>query len=123
MTDEEQIRSLPSRWLKATHEGDVVTIDALMHPDVLFFTAGRPPFGRDIFLQAFRAMQGNVTIEGTADVLELEIDGDHGYAQILLNLTITPKDKPAMQKRGPVLSIYRRNGGTWQLYRDANFVS
>lgn len=54
MTDISAIRELQQIWFRATEDGDIATISGLMADDIVFLTPGRPPFGRQEFIEAFK---------------------------------------------------------------------
>ena len=119
--DEQQIRALVAEWARASQAGDLDAIDALMDGDVLFFTAGREPFGRDAFRQHFESNVKKMSLEVRADVREVTVSGDHAYAHTFLEVRIQPPDGAPMTRSGYTLSVYRRRpGGRWKLWRDAN---
>lgn len=125
MTDQEAIRDLQRRWFHATQNGDVTGLADLMTDDVVFFTSGRAPFGREAFLDSFRAMQESVVLSCNGEYLEVIVAGDLAYATARLDITVTPKSGgPIKQLAGNALSVFRRMpDGSWRLARDANLVA
>jgi uncharacterized protein (TIGR02246 family) len=136
--DEFAIHNLIARWTEASCQSDYAALEPLMHPDVLFLTAGNEPFGRDTFRDSFLALTDTMEFQASTQVLELAIADDLAYARTFVDVHIHPKgttgeicDPPpgqpeaaVLDRKGHVLSIYRRNEqGEWQLYRDANLMT
>lgn len=121
MNDEAAIRLLIQDWLESTKRGDLQHVLELAHEDLLFHTPAGEPFGKAVF-----AAQGGLppgALEGTADTHEVEVRGDLAYARTFLDLTMTVPGGTPTHLAGWSLTIYKRNAsGTWQLWRDANFV-
>jgi uncharacterized protein (TIGR02246 family) len=122
--DEQAIRHLVEAWAHATEHGDLAAIEPLMHPDVLFLTAGNEPMGRETFRQRFESMVKSVQIECRPDVCEVQIAGELGYAWTWLQVRVVPRGGgEAIERKGDALAVYRKSaGGEWQLWRDANLV-
>ena len=123
--DAAAIRRLMADWIAASTAGDVDRLRTMMTEDVVFLTPGRSPFGRDEFLAIAMAQVGVVTIDGTADVIELQVLGDFAYARVSLKLELLiQKDQITRHLSGQTLSIYARGtDGCWRLSRDANLVA
>ncbi|HEX3665129.1 MAG TPA: SgcJ/EcaC family oxidoreductase [Rhizomicrobium sp.] len=121
--DERAIRALVDDWMDASRAGDLHKVLSLMAEDVLFTVQGQAPFGKE----AYRAMAAGmkpVQMEGSADILELEIRGDWAWLRNYLDMTVTPPDGPPVRRTGYTLSILRKEpDGRWLLFRDANLVS
>ena len=124
-TDELAIRDLIARWTEASAESDYAALERLMHPDVVFLTAGNEPFGRDRFRVGFLHITETMNFEGSTEVLEVRVDGDFAYAHAFVDVRIVPKaGGEAIIRQGHVLSIYKRSSeGQWQLFRDANLMT
>lgn len=125
MTDEDSIRELQLKWFQATINGDVAGIADLMTDDVVFLTPGRAPFGRQEFIDSFKAMNEHVAMNCNGEYTEIVVDGALAYATARLNITVTTKnDGTARQLSGYALSVFRRlPDGKWQLSRDANLLT
>lgn len=109
--------------MAATKAGDIPTVLNLMSDDALFLTSGQKPFGKQEFRANFEAMN-DATIDGRAVVQELEVVGDWAWLRNHLDLTVTPAKGSAVERTGATLTIFRKeHGGSWRLYRDANFVN
>ncbi len=125
MTDDSLIRELQRAWFRATVNGDIATISELMTEDVVFLTPGRPPFGRQEFIESFKAMNEHVVMNCDGEYVEIVVDGEFAYAMAHLDITVTPKNGgTAKQLSGNALSIFKRLAdGKWRLSRDANLLT
>ena len=122
-SDEQNIRNVIDTWMRASKAGDTETVLSLMADDVVFMTPGREPFGKDAFASQSAAMK-DVTIDGNATILELEVLGDAAYVRNHIDLTITPAGRDPQRRAGYTLTIFRKQpDGRWLLARDANLVS
>ena len=123
-TDEDQIRDLIDAWLTATRAGDTQEVLNLMADDVVFLTPGQEPMrGRKAFAAAQSGLQ-DVHIDARGEVQEIRTFGDWAYAWTRLSVSMRPK-RPGGQtstRNGHTLSIFRRKGERWALYRDANLL-
>jgi len=121
--DERAIRNLVEQWMTASKAGDHTTLLSLMTDDVVFMVPGQPPFGRDAF--ANRTVSPNdPTIDGEAQIVEMNILGDWAYLRNRLRIIITPRGGEPIVKSGWTLTILRKNAsGQWQLSRDANLLT
>jgi uncharacterized protein (TIGR02246 family) len=125
MTDDERaIRELVDTWMAASRAGDLQTVLSLMADDVIFMTPGREPFGKAEFAADSEAMK-DVRIDGTTDVLEVEIAGRWAYIRNHIAIAVTlPGGGEPMHRSGYTLTILRKEpDGNWRLARDANLVS
>jgi uncharacterized protein (TIGR02246 family) len=124
MTDDERaIRDLVTAWMAASKAGDVATVLSLMSDDVVFMVPGREPFGKAAFAAASEGMKG-VAIEGTSDIVELEILGDRAWMRNRLRIIVTPPNGQPMVRSGYTLTILRKNpDGRWVIARDANLLA
>lgn len=124
--DQQAIAGVITRWLEATHSGDVDAVLSLMAPDVIFLVAGQPPMqGRDAFARSLRAVLAENTIESHSTVDEIVVAGDMAYCRTQLSVTIVSKHgKLPLQRTGHTLSILRKDAeGKWLLTRDANLLA
>jgi uncharacterized protein (TIGR02246 family) len=124
MTDDERaIRQVIETWMRATGEGDTATVLSLMTEDAVFTVAGREPFGREAFEAASNAMAG-MTIEGTSEVVELQVLGDWAFSRNRIDMAMTPAGGEAVRRSGYTLTLYRKEAdGRWRLARDANLLT
>ena len=124
--DEQAIRDLISNWLKFTSAGDIDAILRLMAEDVVFLRPGQPPMkGREAFASGLKAALPQLSIQGTADIQEIQVIGNIAYCWNHLTVTMTPRtgNQPAMTHSGNILSIFRKEpAGNWVLWRDANML-
>jgi len=120
--DELAIRQLIRTWLEASMAGDTNAVLALMAEDVVFLRPGKPPMcGRTAFAAA--QGQGKLRIEASGDIQEIQVFGDWAYCWNKLAVTVTPEDGCSITQSGNVLSIFRKQNGDWQLFRDANLLT
>jgi uncharacterized protein (TIGR02246 family) len=124
MTDDESaIRELVETWMAASKAGDLATVLDLMADDVLFMTPNREPFGKSEFQESFESMKG-AEVAGTATIEEVQVAGDWAWIRNHIDLTVRPAGGPSIRRSGYTLTVLRKShGGSWQLFRDANFVS
>ncbi len=121
--DEQAIRDLVTRWIDATKAGDTKTVLSLMTDDVVFMVPGHEPFGKEAFEVA---SSGNTTssIEGTSEILELQVLGEWAYMRSRLHVKVTPPAGGAIERAGNTLTIFKKQpDGRWLLARDANLLT
>jgi uncharacterized protein (TIGR02246 family) len=120
--DERAIRELVETWMAASKAGDTEDVLALMTDDVLFLTPGREPFGKEEFRAQSEALK-NVTMDGRAEVREIEVRGDLAWMRNHIDLTVTAEGQPK-ESSGYTLTILKKGAdGSWRLFRDANLLS
>lgn len=112
-------------WFQATAVGDLDRLLALMAEDVIFFTPGRPPFGREEFGANFRAGAAMVALQCGGTMEHVEVHGEIAIARSKLRVTITPRNKTAARvMSGYTLTVFRRQqNGRWFLAQDANMLT
>jgi uncharacterized protein (TIGR02246 family) len=121
--DERAIRELIRTWMEATRAGDTARVLGLMTDDVVFLVPGKEPFGKAAFAASSEGLRG-VTIDGTAEVLELQVAGDWAFCRNHIRITMTPPGKTPVSRSGYTLTILRKQpDGAWRLARDANLVA
>jgi uncharacterized protein (TIGR02246 family) len=123
--DEQAIRDLFARWLRATAADDVKGILPLMAEDVVFLRPGHPPMrGRDEFAASFNEAIGKMRIESDWKAEEIRVTGDVAWCWSNLTITVAPRSGGASVRRsGSVLSILRRKSDrSWEVVRDANML-
>ena len=126
MNDEQQIRELVATWMSATRSGDVATVLNLMTDDAKFLVAGRPPFGKREFAKALEPPTPGTpmpTIDGHSDIQEIHVEGNLAYIVSQLTVDVTPPGGPTTRRSGNTLTVLRKQGGRWQLARDANLLT
>ena len=120
--DERAIRELVETWMAASKAGHTETVLALMTDDVLFLTPGRDPFGKEEFHAQSEALK-SVTMDGRAEVREIEVHGDLAWMRNHIDLTVTAEGQPK-ERSGYTLTILKKGAdGSWRLFRDANLLS
>ena len=123
MNDEQAIRELVAKWMAASKAGDLAIVLSLMADDVVFMVPGRAPFGKEEFAAASKGMTG-VQIDGTSEIVELQVLGDWAWIRNRLRMTITPPGGKPIVRSGSTLTILRKNGaGSWVISRDANLLA
>ncbi|MCZ7570362.1 MAG: nuclear transport factor 2 family protein [Ardenticatenaceae bacterium] len=123
--DDQKILQLLDRWRRATTEGDLDTVLALMADDALFLTPGNPPMTRAEFAAGARRMSGHMRIEPSQDVKEIYVAGDLAYVWSHISVLVTSSESAHKTHRsGHVLTIFRKTpSGEWVLSRDANLMA
>jgi uncharacterized protein (TIGR02246 family) len=120
-SDERQIRELVATWMSATKAGDVDTVLGLMTDDVKFLVAGHPPFGKLEF--ATMLAPPAPAIDGHSEILEVHVEGNLAYIVTQLTLDLALPGGPTTRRSGNTLTVLRKQGGRWQLARDANLLT
>ena len=121
--DEQAIRELIATWMRASMAGDTDTVLSLMADDAVFMVAGQEPFGKAAFAAAAKRMHG-MRLEGTAEVRELQVQGDLAFSRTYLQVTMTPSSGRAVRRHGYAMTIFRKGpDGLWRLARDANLLA
>jgi uncharacterized protein (TIGR02246 family) len=120
--DERAIREVIATWMRASADGDSETVLGLMADDVVFFVAGRPPFGKREFAAAQGGLAGS-RIEATSNVREVHVSGDWAFCSTDLTVVMTPAGGEPVRRSGNTLSVFQRLGGRWVLARDANLLT
>lgn len=127
MTDDEaQIRDLVARWQAATCAGDTATVLDLMTDDVVFLVPGRPPMNKEEFSALSERPAGTPLprIEFDQRIREIHVAGDVAYMWCELAVSILPAGAPRpMERQGHILTVFRKQSGTWKLARDANLLA
>ncbi|HTU65880.1 MAG TPA: SgcJ/EcaC family oxidoreductase [Steroidobacteraceae bacterium] len=124
-TDEDQIRELVATWMSATKAGDLDTVLDLMTDDVVFLVAGQQPFGKREFAARMKPPVSGApapAIDGHSHIKELHVEGNLAYLVNQLDVDISPPHGPTTRHTGHVLTVLRKQGGRWQLARDANLL-
>src|SRR5512137_2096422 len=79
--DEKDIREVHSTWIDAVNAGDLVRLLTLMADDVVFFSPGQAPFGRDEFSNNFSAAHQRVRIGCISELEEVVVVGEVAYTR------------------------------------------
>ncbi|WIM12805.1 SgcJ/EcaC family oxidoreductase [Enhydrobacter sp.] len=121
--DEKAIREVVETWMSASRSGDIAAVLGLMTDDVVFMVPGRQPFGKDAFAAAAKSMNG-VKLDGTSEIVELQVLGGWAYIRNHVEITMTRPDGNAVRRSGYTLTLLRKEAdGRWRLSRDANLVT
>ena len=126
MNDEEQIRKLVATWMAATQAGHTETVLDLITDDVLFLRPGHPPMTKADFVatSADQLKPDAPTIEVQSEIQEIEVFGDRAFMWTKLSVVVTPpQGGPPHRRAGHTLSILKKQGGRWRLFRDANLLA
>jgi uncharacterized protein (TIGR02246 family) len=124
MTEDEQaIRQIVATWMEASQSGDAATVLSLMTEDVIFMVPGQEPFGRDVF-KAAANQSSAARIEGTNEIVEVQVLGDWAFTRNRIDLTVTPPTGDPVRRGGYTLTLFRKElDGRWRLARDANLLT
>ena len=121
--DEKAIRQVVETWMKATQRGDTATVLDLMADDVVFMVPGAEPFGKEEFAAAAESM-GGMKIDGTNEIVELQVFGDRAFIRNRIDVAVTPPGGETMRRSGYTLTLLRKGtDGRWRLMRDANLLT
>ena len=121
--DERAIREVVATWMAASKAGDHDTVLSLMTDDAVFMVPGAEPFGKAAFAAASRAA-GPTLIDGSADIVEIEVLGDWAWLRTHIEVTVSPPGGPPKTRSGYTLTILRKEpDGKWRLVRDANLLA
>ena len=122
--DEKEIRAVIERWMAATKAGNVDDVLSLMTDDVVFLVAGVPPFGKPEFrASSIEHADKSLEFDGTTDIRELKIIGDHAYVINKLSVVTRRSGGDQMSRSGYTLTLFRKENGKWLLARDANLLT
>src|SRR5436190_19968157 len=106
--DKDAIRKLVDNWLELNKKGDITSVLQMMTDDVVFTVPGREPFGKEAFASLANTMR-NVRIDGTSEIVELEVLGDWAWMRNHLRMTmIPPTGKPA-RSSGYTMTILKKD--------------
>lgn len=121
--DESQIRDLVRSWMAASKAGDLPALLGLMTDDVVFMVPNSPPFGKAEFTAGAERMRGAL-IEGSAEIVEIELFGPRAMTRSRLELVLTPAGGSPRPLSGYAMSLLRKEAdGRWRIARDANLVT
>jgi len=122
--DEQAIRDLQAKWIRATIAGDLTSILSLMSEDAVFLTPGRPPMRREDFVAGFMSNLGLFRIEPVAQIQEIRVAGNIAWCWSHLSVSITPTNGAPVIRAGDALTILEKQiDGVWRLVRDANLLT
>ena len=121
--DEHAIRQVVESWMKATQAGDKATVLSLLTDDVVFMVPGAEPFGREAFDAAAEGA-GGPKMDGTNEVIEIQVLGEWAFTRNRIDLTVTPPSGEPVRRSGYTLSLFRKGRDSrWRLARDANLLA
>ena len=122
--DEKAIRQVVASWMQASQSGDTATVLSLMTKDVIFMVPGQEPFGREAFEAAARGASGTrPQIDGTNDIIEIQILGNWAFTRNQIDQSITSPTGETVRRAGYTLTLFRKEpDGYWRLARDANLL-
>jgi uncharacterized protein (TIGR02246 family) len=121
--DERAIRQVVAAWLEASRRGDIDTVLGLMTDDVVFMVPGREPFGKEAFAAAAEAIR-DVKVEGTSEILELQVEGTWAFIRSRIEMTAVQPDGARFRRSGYAMTILRKEADCrWRLARDANLLT
>jgi uncharacterized protein (TIGR02246 family) len=122
--DESAIRKVVDAWMSASKAGDLSTVLSLMADDVIFMVPGREPFGKKEFAVDAQGMK-DAQIEGTNNILEIQVFGNWAYLRNHIDMTATPSGRDAaVHQSGYTLTLMRKEqDGRWKLARDASLMT
>ncbi|MFC4258075.1 YybH family protein [Marinobacter lacisalsi] len=122
-SDEDEIRELVAKWMKATKEGDSETVLGLMADDATFIVPGQPPFGKEAFASASKSQDAaSMEIDGESEVLEITVSGEWAFMLSHLTVKVKVEGSPEMVRAGNTLTVLTKRDGRWLLFRDANLL-
>jgi len=124
--DEKAIQALVTRWHRAMGAADLAAVLSMISEDAVFLAPERPPIrGRTAFAQELMAVTQSSTVQSSAEIEEILVSDDLASCWATLTVATAPREGgPPTVRRGPVLSIFRKEaGGHWVLVRDANMLT
>jgi uncharacterized protein (TIGR02246 family) len=85
---------------------------------------GQEPFGREAFEAAANQLNAaRLQIDGTNDIVEIQILGNWAFTRNRIDLSITPPTGEPVRRIGYTLTLFRKEpDGYWRLARDANLL-
>ncbi len=122
LTEEDAIRAVHTTFIDAVNAGRLQPLLGMMTDDVVFFSPGQAPFGREGFPAGFEAGHRDFQLRCISDLEEVVVAGDVAYTRARDTLTLTPRAGGATtQLAGHRMTVYRRQpDGAWRLARDVH---
>jgi uncharacterized protein (TIGR02246 family) len=123
--EENAIRAVHEKWIKAANAADLSSLLAIMTEDVVFLHPGEAPIGREGFSAKFTAAHQELRIACGSELKELVVAGDFAFTRSADRLSVTPRaGGNATLLAGQRMTIYRKLAdGRWRLARDAHTLS
>lgn len=120
--DEATIRRLVGpEWKAAWSSGDAAAVADFYAPDAVVFPAAAAPLAGPAAIEAaFGAVFRHFRVEGSSEIVELEIAGNWAYVRGTYTTRMRPKDGtgPGEDDRGAWLWIVKRQpDGAWKIHR------
>jgi uncharacterized protein (TIGR02246 family) len=124
-SDEREIRAVHSTWIDAVNAGDLDRLLTMMADDVVFFSPGQAPFGREKFSSTFVSAHQQMRICCTSELEEVVVVGEVAYTRSRDALSVTPRGGgDAAQLAGYRMTVYRKQrDGRWILSRDVHTLA
>ena len=120
--DERAIRDLVDRWIIATKAGDTDAVLELIADDALFMVRSGM-FGKEAFRAGSESLRDS-TIEGSAEIREIHVEGNWAWIRNHIDLIVTPAGGEPVTRTGSALTILKKGeDGRWKLFRDAVLVT
>ena len=122
-SDEDEIRELVARWMRATREGDSDTVLSLMADDATFLVPGQPLFGKAAFTKAANdPSPAPLEIDSESEILEITVAGEWAFMMAHLKVTVICEGAVQSVRAGHTLTVLKKIRGRWFLFRDANLL-
>lgn len=122
--DEQAIRTVIEKWLRASAAADVETMLSLLAEDMVFIVPGQPPFGKKEFKAAWEGPMKGAKVTTEAQVEEVLISGDFGCTRTRLAIRISTADGSTSSAKGYTMTLFRKQSdGRWLFARDANLLT
>lgn len=123
--DEQAIRDVVAKWMKATQATDTETILSLMTDDAVFLRPGYPPMRKPEFAAGLQAQASGAApkFEGHSEIQEVQVAGDWAFMWSNLTVVAHPPGGTPSTRKGNTLTIFRKQNGNWALARDANMLA
>jgi uncharacterized protein (TIGR02246 family) len=120
--DEQAIRAMHTRWIKAVNAADLDCLMALMTDDAVLLNPGQTFVSKQAFPAVFTGGHQQFRLHCSSEIEELTVAGDFAYSRCRDTLSATPHaGGEALQLAGFRLTVYRRDAdGRWLLARDAH---
>ncbi|MFG6463265.1 YybH family protein [Roseateles sp. DXS20W] len=122
LTEEDAIRAVHTTFIDAVNAGRLQPLLGMMTDDVVFFSPGQAPFGREGFPAGFEAGHRDFQLRCISDLEEVVVAADVAYTRARDTLTLTPRAGGATtQLAGHRMTVYRRQpDGAWRMARDVH---
>lgn len=121
-TEEQAVRAVHTAFIDAVNAGRLQPLLGMMTDDVVFFSPGQAPFGREGFPAGFEAGHRDFQLHCVSELEEVVVAGDVAYTRARDTLTLTPRAGGATTRlAGHRMTVYRRQpDGAWRMARDVH---